>query len=775
MEFLRFHTATEVGEPKPAEVAHPKAPLNLGGFFDKVLSFWTVGLAFLLPLFFLPVTSEFYEFNKQMLLVFSAIILTVCWFGKMWAQKELRLVRTPLDIPVLLFVLVYIVTTFTSLNLTVSVLGHFGRFNGGLVSVICYALLYFVYVNNVRTFEHVKRIAWALSLSGVILAILGILQYFVATSTVGTATSFKYFGLIPVWNDPWGLMQNRFFTPAGSPNNLSYFLMAILPVTMSLLAISKRAGQRVLYTIGVVTAFAYIALANILAAWVGVAIAVVIFFYFAWEATFSRNRRLFTGILVFFLAAASLALPIVRDRMPADFKDLPKEINLDWSSSWQIAANTLAGRPLQGSGLDTFLFDFTRFRDVSLNATPYWNLRFDRANSELLQILATLGLAGLAAFLFLIYRVVKLGLSYLPKEKDLETHTISVGFAAGTLALITMALIFGYFSSVTSFMLWISIAMLVRLWVEEKQVIVKSTVISVPFGGESGSEGRKDILPAATFFPTALIGLAFLFLFGRIFLAEVYFQKSLEAARANDGKATYDDQVQAIQMAQIGPSAWQIRVDRDIYHTTFSGTNLLLANSLAGQDKPDTTTIQTLVSQAINEAKTAKDLNPYNVNNWEQLATVYRNLITFAQGADQFSEQSYVQAIQLDPTNARLRDTLGTFYTQVKRYDDAINTLTLAARLKPDLAAAHFDLAKSLVARADVDGTTKDRQRDYLTAAKTEYENTLKLVTAGSADETQVKKELDDVNKRLTALGGPIATMTTPTVPTTATPSGTKK
>src|SRR5581483_374587 len=130
MEFLRFHTATTVGEEKGPEVAHPKAPLNLGGFFDKIISIWTVVLAFLLPLFFLPITSEFYEFNKQILLIFSTIILTVAWFGRMWARRELRFVRTPLDLPVVLFGLVCLVTTILSVNTTVSVLGHFGRFNG---------------------------------------------------------------------------------------------------------------------------------------------------------------------------------------------------------------------------------------------------------------------------------------------------------------------------------------------------------------------------------------------------------------------------------------------------------------------------------------------------------------------------------------------------------------------------------------------------------------------------------------------------------------------
>lgn len=764
MEFLKFHTATQVGEVKEPTVVKPRTGFNLGGLFDKILSFGTVALAFLVPIFFLPFTSEYYEFNKQALLIFATLILTLSWIGKMWVSRELRFVRTPLDLPVALFVLAYAISTITSLNLTVSILGHYGRFNGGLVSILCYALLYFVYVNNVRSIGHVKKIATALVTSAGILAVWGILDY------------FKIF--IPLGD----YAKNRFFTPAGSPNVLSYFLTSALPISMSLLAMAKSSGARVVLAVTSLASFAYIALAagafgNSQFPWgavVGVAVAIVVFFYFGREAAFSRNRGIFTVILLAFLALSALFVPAVRDRIPEELRDLPKEINLDWGSSWQIAASTLRDRPLQGSGPDTFLFDFTRFRDVSLNATPYWNLRFDRANSELLQILSTVGLIGLAAFLFLIYRVVKVNLSYLSREKEADTHIISVGFAAGTLSLVVLALVFGYLSSVTAFMLWVSLAMLMRLWLEEKQVVVRSTVVSVPVG-EGSSEGRRDILPGVIFFPSLLLTALLLFLFGRMYASEVYFQRSLDAARANDGRTTYDQQVSAIDTAKVGPDPWQARLDRDIYHSTFSGTNLLLANSLAGQENPDTTTIQTLVAQAINEARAGKDLNPWNVNNWEQLATVYRNIVSFAQGSDQFAEQSYVAAIQLDPTNARLRDALGTFYSQIKRYDDAINTLTLAARLKPDLAAAHFDLAKALAARADVEGTTKDRQRDYLTAAKSEYENTLKLVTKGGSDETEVNKELEAVDKKLNALGGPVSTTTAPTVSPTATPSGTKK
>ena len=763
MEFLKFHTATTTGEAAVTAVP-TRAPFNLRRVFDKILSVGLVLLPFILPLYFLATTSEYYEFNKQVLLVFATGILLTAWFGKMWTERELRFTRTPLEIPILLFYAVYLVTTAASVNLTTSILGHFGRFDGGLLNITCYVLLYFVYVNNVRTISQIKKIAGAVSLSAITLALLGLGVYF---------DLFKSL--------PWNLLHSRYFTPVGSPNILAYYLAATLPVTLGLTAIS-RGFLKAFYALGAVASFAYLALASgsldqanmITGAWVGVAVAVVIFFYAAREIALSRNRALFTTLLVIFLALSTLVIPAVRNTLPAAYRDLPREVNLDWSSTWPIAASTLAERPIFGSGPDTFLFDFTRFRSFSLNATPYWNLRFDRGASEFLQILTTLGLLGLAAFIFLIYRIAKLISSNLSKARELEaTHTIAVGFAAGTASILLVAVFFSYLSTTTAFLLWLSLALLMRLWVEEKQVVVKSTVISVPVAGEPG-EGRRDIFPGVVFFPTLVITLLILFLFGKMFWADVTFERGLEAAQANNGRDTYSLQRDALQIAQVNLGVWTVHFDRDVYYRTFSGTNLLLANSLAGQAKPDTSLVNQFVQQAVSSAQTAKDFNPWDVNNWEQLATIYRNIVSYAQGADQYAEQSYEAAINLDPTNARLYDALGTFYSQVKRYDDAIRVLGQATTLKPDLAAAHFDRARALASRADVEGTTKDAQRNYLTASQQEYQATLKLVTSGSADETQVKKELADVTAKLTALGGPTTTTTTTTSPSAA-PSGTSK
>ena len=79
---------------------------------NKIISTCLVVLAFLVPLFFLPFTSEFYEFNKNMLLIVSAFILLVLWLLKMALERKITFRKTVLDLPVLILAGVFILSSF---------------------------------------------------------------------------------------------------------------------------------------------------------------------------------------------------------------------------------------------------------------------------------------------------------------------------------------------------------------------------------------------------------------------------------------------------------------------------------------------------------------------------------------------------------------------------------------------------------------------------------------------------------------------------------------
>jgi tetratricopeptide (TPR) repeat protein len=178
------------------------------------------------------------------------------------------------------------------------------------------------------------------------------------------------------------------------------------------------------------------------------------------------------------------------------------------------------------------------------------------------------------------------------------------------------------------------------------------------------------------------------------------------------------------------------QVDR--YHASLAQVDMVLAQSLAAKKDvtdEDKATITQLVQQAINEGKATVTLNPSRSGNWEILGQIYRSIMPFATGADQFAIQTYSQAILLDPTNPDLRISLGGVYYALGRYDDAISAFKLAVLAKGDLANAHYNLSVAYAAKKDYDN------------AIIEIENVMSLVPKDSQDYTLAKNTLDELNK----------------------------
>ncbi len=107
--------------------------------FPKITKYSILILTFLLPLFFLPFSFEAFEFNKQYLLFFLVSVGFFCWLAKMVLKdKEVKFKRTPLDLPVLAFLLVAVLSAVFSVDAASSIFGFYGRFSdgiGGLLSL----------------------------------------------------------------------------------------------------------------------------------------------------------------------------------------------------------------------------------------------------------------------------------------------------------------------------------------------------------------------------------------------------------------------------------------------------------------------------------------------------------------------------------------------------------------------------------------------------------------------------------------------------------------
>lgn len=147
------------------------------------------------PLFFNVHSSRVFEPDKISLMRSIALLMAVAWlvkfindgFGAWQARSgdrpELsagsllwqRIRTTPLVLPILLLVLAYLVSTAFSLTPRISLMGSYQRMQG-TYTTLSYIVIFFMVLGHLRRPEQWRRLAYAIILTSLPIAIYGILQ-----------------------------------------------------------------------------------------------------------------------------------------------------------------------------------------------------------------------------------------------------------------------------------------------------------------------------------------------------------------------------------------------------------------------------------------------------------------------------------------------------------------------------------------------------------------------------------------------------------------------
>jgi len=400
-------------------------------------------------------------------------------------------------------------------------------------------------------------------------------------------------------------------------------------------------------------------------------------------------KRIFLGVscLLIILAEVFLAKSLLPGHPQALTLPTPQ-------TAWEVAAETLKVSPLLGAGPDNYITAFNLYRSATYNQTNLWQVRFSTANNFYFTLITETGFVGLLTLIILLFAIYR-------SQKTWEEIP--------ALVLLIMFLIFPG-TPVLIFLLMAALSVFSKS--EEKNIGLMT--------------GR---LPAVIVAVPVLAGIIALSFFGtKAVSAEITYKKSLDALTQNNAKETYN-----LMIAATNESPY---VDR--YHASLAQVNMALATSLASNKNltdTDRTNITQLVQQAINEGKATVTLNPGRVGNWEILGQIYESIMSYAQGADQFTVQAFSQAVALDPINPNLRIELGGVYYALLDYDSAIATFKLAVLTKPDLANAHYNLAIAYRGKKDYDN------------AITEINTVISLVAKDSADYNLAESTLADLQK----------------------------
>src|SRR3989344_988847 len=135
----------------------------------RVIRFLYYTLFALTPLVMSSATSEMFEFNK-IIGIYAVAIITAGLYSAHYLINRPSIIFLKLLYLFGMFLLALGISTYLSIDSHTSFYGYYGRWNGGLLSIIAYISLLFVFIQTFDK-EHLKRLL-LISLGSSVIVIL---------------------------------------------------------------------------------------------------------------------------------------------------------------------------------------------------------------------------------------------------------------------------------------------------------------------------------------------------------------------------------------------------------------------------------------------------------------------------------------------------------------------------------------------------------------------------------------------------------------------------
>ncbi len=611
------------------------------GVISTIATILIATTCLLFPLFFLTITTDYFTFPKQILVVFVSLGLLILWGIKSLAERKVTVLMNPLNIPVLIFAVVLVLSTFFSISRQDALIQS--------LPVILLCVFFFTTINFIQERSSFMIVVLSLLIGTGVSSILSILAYF------------------NIYVLPFEEVRNQGFNTFGSPVQYIAFLLPLLILCgTSLYDIAKKRRFSAL-------AKDYTHIVQLITAGV-IALGIV-----------------FVIVQIFSSAQKPILLPFNHGFQVA-FAAI--------SQDTQRIIQSL----LVGSGYGTFASDFTRFVAPTFNSYTFWNLTFSFSSSYILELLSTTGILGLLAFIFMFINFMR-SKARANNPLFLATLTVFVlsliipfSYSIVFLLFILLALFVSHRSIENARGFEPVILNMVTLrqglfsvsegsGKSKENLIVPTLILAMSVVGTvfilfyltgSGSTPRKGYFALIT--------------------SDMKFAKSFTPDALTSGTETYNLQTQAITEYPYRSDYYRLFSQINLA----LAANLVSAQQGKEPSQEIQNNIIALLQQSINSARQAVTLSPFTSINWQNLGQIYRNLIGVGENAENFAAASYNQAIALNPSNPGLRIELGGIYYQLKQWDLAQNQFTIATQLKPDYANAYYNLGHVLEEKGDL-------------------------------------------------------------------------
>lgn len=557
----------------------------------------------------------------------------MAWAIKSISQRKLIFRRTILDWPIIGYLLILILSTFFSLDPRTSILGYYSRFNGGLLSQVCYALLYWAMVSNLTKKETVKSMYYIL-FSTLLASFLAILEHFGFFVTCGL---MKLGFNESCWIQD---VQSRVFSTLGQPNWLAALVTALIPLGLLKSLVSKKIDLRFFFWAFFSTLFFVTLLFTKSKSGLGaIGVEFLIFWGFVfWKEKFKFVKEFLILSFIFGLSFLLIQSPFTGKGLQSPTPVGPAlEVGGTGSGIirkyvWLGALEVFKNNPILGTGPETFAYSFPRFKPIDHNLTSEWDFVYNKAHNEYLNALANTGILGFLSYLSII--IASLIILYKSKRYELLA-----GYSA---MLVTNFFGFSVVPVSLLFFLFPAIALTYNL---------------EPITSEKG----KGLKSFQIIFVAIIVIFAsyLLYLLGRYFMADIHYNKARLFNRSGNVAMAKTEISKSIQISKSEP---------------------LYLNELG------------LAENNVEPIKIAVSLSPYNINLLRSLAGIYSK-----NNKIQDAIKTIDTAIGLTPNDPKLYYQVGIYFIKLGNLLETEVYLKKSIELKPNYKDARFALGLTYI------------------------------------------------------------------------------
>jgi len=636
--------------------------------FIKPIRFLFLTLLFFTPLIFTQSNSELFELPKMYFVyLLTTLVITFHLINVFQKQAPLHK-KTFLDIPILLFFISQVISTYYSIDPHTSFFGYYSRLNGGLLSLICYLILYFILSVYIDSDFKNKIINFSL-FSAFLVSIYAIAEAFGIDKNL--------------WVQD---VQSRVFSTFGQPNWLAAYLCILVPFSIFKFFNSKTLLHKSYFLI--LTSSFYISIlftkskSGIIACLISFALYFTIYFFQNLKNK-SSIKKLSIFALIFILLTLAINNPIKDYLFPQksniSITPNPESSKILITSSGDIRKIVWIGAidlwkkfPIFGTGVETFAYSYYWTRPVEHNLTSEWDFLYNKAHNEYINYLATTGAVGFLTYCFFIISV----LFFLIKKSSSTTYDLQPTLICSFVSILITNFA-GFSVVITSLFFFLLPALLNpnQEFLASKQAKTKFNLLIIP------------LLLISFFFIRKTISF---------YLADIAYNQSEKYDSQNDYQT-------ALSFAQ---ASHQLNPNEPLYTDKLATIYSKIALSTSKQE---------YIDQAINYSDITIKISPGNINFWKQRAQDYLYLSGIDTKYFSISITALTNAASLAPTDPKIFYSLGQFLETASLTDQAIPYYQKAIELKPNYDYAYFALGKIYLSQKKYDLARENLQKtiDY--------------------------------------------------------------